>query len=110
MYIRSGPAASAEARLIKSSLEDGAMRSASSNLFDLIAARSRIPEQLAMETPDATGLTYGALFERSARAANVLVTLGVEPGGRVAVQVDHRRFPAAQHDGQNPEGGAARDV
>ena len=36
-------------------------------------------------TPDATGLTYGALFERSARAANAL---GVEPGSRVAVQVD----------------------
>jgi malonyl-CoA/methylmalonyl-CoA synthetase len=64
------------------------MRSASSNLFDLIVARARSPEQLAMETPDATRLTYGALFERSARAANALVALGVEPGGRVAVQVD----------------------
>ena len=64
------------------------MRSASSNLFDLIAARARSPEQAAMETPDATRLTYGALFERSARAANALVALGVEPGSRVAVQVD----------------------
>ena len=64
------------------------MRSASSNLFDLIAARARSPEQIAMETPDATRLTYGALFERSGRAANALVALGVEPGGRVAVQVD----------------------
>ena len=41
-----------------------------------------------METPDATSLTYGALFERSARAANALVALGVEPGARVAAQVD----------------------
>jgi malonyl-CoA/methylmalonyl-CoA synthetase len=64
------------------------MRSASSNLFDLIAARQRSPEQIAMETPDATRLTYGTLFERSGRAANALVALGVEPGGRVAVQVD----------------------
>lgn len=64
------------------------MRSASSNLFDLIAARARSPEQLAIERPDATRLTYGALFSRSARAANALVALGVEPDGRVAVQVD----------------------
>ena len=41
-----------------------------------------------METSDSTSLTYGALFERSARAANALVALGVEPGARVAVQID----------------------
>ena len=64
------------------------MHIASANMFDLIAARARSPEQLAMETSDATSLTYGALFERSARAANALVALGVEPGARVAVQVD----------------------
>ena len=33
-------------------------------------------------------LTYGALFERSAQAANALIELGVEPGDRVAAQVD----------------------
>jgi malonyl-CoA/methylmalonyl-CoA synthetase len=57
-------------------------------MFDLIAARARRPEQPAMETSDGTSLTYGALFERSARAANALVALGVEPGARVAAQVD----------------------
>ena len=64
------------------------MHNASANMFDLIAARARRPEQLAMETSDATSLTYRALFERSARAANALVALGVKPGARVAAQVD----------------------
>src|SRR5271154_3747921 len=64
------------------------MHDASANMFDLIAARARRPEQLAMEAPDATSLTYEALLERSARAANALVALGVTPSARVAVQVD----------------------
>ena len=64
------------------------MRDASANMFDLLAARAPRPEQLAMETPDSTSLTYGALFERSARTANALVALGVEPGARVAAQID----------------------
>jgi malonyl-CoA/methylmalonyl-CoA synthetase len=63
--------------------------SASANLFDLIAARAKNnPAKMALETSDATALTYGALIERSARAANALVALGVEPGDRVAAQVD----------------------
>ncbi len=63
-------------------------QTASANLFDLIAARAKNPGKMALETADATALTYGALFERSGRAANVLVALGVEPGDRVAMQVD----------------------
>ncbi len=62
------------------------MRSA--NLFDLIRERAGAPNQLALETSDATALTYSALIERSGRAANALVPLGVQPGDRVAVQVD----------------------
>ena len=61
---------------------------ASANLFDLIASRCADPDRLALETSDATSLTYGALFERSGAAANALVALGVEPGDRVAAQVD----------------------
>ena len=59
-----------------------------SNLFDLIVARAGRPDQMALETSDATALTYAALFERSGQAANALVALGVEPGDRVAAQVD----------------------
>jgi malonyl-CoA/methylmalonyl-CoA synthetase len=61
---------------------------ASANLFDLIAARVDDPGKMALETSDAMALTYGALIERSGRAANALVALGVEPGDRVALQVD----------------------
>ena len=60
----------------------------SSNLFDLIASRDDGLDRLALETSDATALTYAGLFERSARAANALVALGVKPGDRVALQVD----------------------
>ncbi len=60
----------------------------SANLFDLMAARAPNLEKAALQTSDATGLTYGALFERSAQAANALVALGVAPGDRVAAQID----------------------
>ena len=63
-------------------------QSASANLFDLIAARAGRADQLALETGDATALTYDALIERSGRAANALVERGVEPGDRVAAQID----------------------
>jgi malonyl-CoA/methylmalonyl-CoA synthetase len=62
------------------------MRSA--NLFDLIVARAPRPDQMALETADATALTYAELIARSGRAANALVALGVEPGDRVAAQVE----------------------
>jgi malonyl-CoA/methylmalonyl-CoA synthetase len=61
----------------------------SANLFDLIAARAaEHPGKLALDTGDAFALTYGALIERSAQAANALVALGVKPGDRVAAQID----------------------
>ena len=63
-------------------------RHPSANLFDLIAARAPRPDKLALETQDATALTYGELFKRSARAANALVALGVKPGDRVAAQIE----------------------
>ncbi len=63
-------------------------KTVSSNLFDLIEARAGSPDQPALETSDATSLTYGALFERAGQAANALVALGVEPGDRVAAQIE----------------------
>ncbi len=63
-------------------------RPASENLFDLIVARAPDPDKLALETEDATALTYSELFRRSAQAANALVALGVKPGDRVAAQIE----------------------
>ena len=63
-------------------------RHPSANLFDLIAARAPHLDKLALETQDATALTYGELFKRSAQAANALVALGVKPGDRVAAQIE----------------------
>ncbi len=64
-------------------------RSASANLFDLVAARAAArPDKLALETGDAFALAYGALIDRSGRAASALVALGVKPGDRVAAQID----------------------
>jgi malonyl-CoA/methylmalonyl-CoA synthetase len=60
----------------------------SANLFDLIRARAPDSAKMALESPDGLSLTYGGLFERSGQAANALVALGVEPGERVAVQID----------------------
>ena len=51
-------------------------------------ARAPHPDKLALETHDATALTYGELFKRSAQAANALVALGVKPGDRVAAQIE----------------------
>ena len=63
------------------------MRYRSANLFDLMEAQAPPPEKPALD-PDATDLTYGELFERSAQAAHALVKLGVRPGDRVAAQIE----------------------
>src|SRR3984957_487725 len=81
----SGPAVSKRCALRSG---DQVSRIQSANLFDLIAARAPLPDKLALETQDSTALTYGALFARSAQAANALVALGVKPGDRVAVQIE----------------------
>jgi malonyl-CoA/methylmalonyl-CoA synthetase len=60
----------------------------SANLFDLIRAAAPDLDKLAMDAPDGMSLSYRQLFERSGAAANALVALGVEPGDRVAVQID----------------------
>ncbi|MBN9015831.1 MAG: malonyl-CoA synthase [Rhizobiales bacterium] len=58
------------------------------HLFDAIRARSPAPERLLMETDDGRRISYGAAFDSAARIAATLVALGVEPGDRVAVQVE----------------------
>jgi acyl-CoA synthetase (AMP-forming)/AMP-acid ligase II len=59
------------------------------HLFQLL--RDRIGpanDRVFLETPSGTGLTYAAVLAASARAAAALTELGVEPGDRVAAQVE----------------------
>jgi malonyl-CoA/methylmalonyl-CoA synthetase len=57
-------------------------------MFDLVAERAPGAGKLALETSDATSLTYDQLIARSAQAANALSALGVKPGDRVAAQIE----------------------
>jgi malonyl-CoA/methylmalonyl-CoA synthetase len=58
------------------------------SLFELI--RSRVParDKTFLEMADGRRISYGDLLDLSGRIANVLVLRGVEPGDRVAVQVE----------------------
>ena len=60
----------------------------SANLHDILRHRVRDTARTAMETPDGVRISYGELFARAGRTARALVDLGVEPGDRVAAQVD----------------------
>lgn len=57
------------------------------HLFDAIR-NSVLPEDVFIETPSGQHFTYGQMLTLSAQLANALVTCGVEPGDRVAVQVE----------------------
>ena len=60
----------------------------SANLFDLLLDRAPRRDKLAIEAPDGLSLSYAELFARAGRAARALVESGVEPGDRVAAQID----------------------
>ena len=60
----------------------------SANLFDMLCPCDRQGERAAILRPDGSALTYGDLGRLSARLAHRLSELGVQPGERVAVQVD----------------------
>jgi malonyl-CoA/methylmalonyl-CoA synthetase len=57
------------------------------HLFGQIRARAAAPDAPFLETPAGT-LSYGDMFAASARYAAALAAAGVEPGDRVAVQVE----------------------
>jgi len=57
------------------------------SLYARMAARFPDPEKTFLKTVDGRDLTYGDLQARSAQMAAALTGLGVEPGDRVAVQV-----------------------
>lgn len=58
------------------------------NLFDLIRDRISSHSKLFLETGAGERLSYADMLARSAQIANILVLRGVEPGDRVAVQVE----------------------
>jgi malonyl-CoA/methylmalonyl-CoA synthetase len=58
------------------------------SLFALVRERMPEPGKVFIETQDGRVTSYGDLIAWSARIANVLVGQGVEPGDRVAVQVE----------------------
>ena len=60
----------------------------SDNLFDDIRARISSPDKTFIETNAGVRISYGEMLARTAQLANVLVLRGVEPGDRIAVQVD----------------------
>ena len=57
-------------------------------LYDIIRARMPDGAKTFIENHDGRLITYAGLDAGSAQLANVLVGLGVEPGDRVAVQVE----------------------
>ena len=58
------------------------------DLFHALEAAIPDPTKTLLELADRRTVSYGEAFQLSARLANVLVAQGVEPGDRVAVQVD----------------------
>ncbi len=66
----------------------------SENLYEILNSRFPInPDMPCLILPDSSEISYGRLQQESARCAGLLVSLGVQPGDRVAVQV--RKSPQA---------------
>jgi malonyl-CoA/methylmalonyl-CoA synthetase len=61
------------------------------NLYGLLASRfAGSPEAVCLELEDGATFSYADLDAESARYANLLVSLGLQPGDRVAVQLEKR--------------------
>ncbi|MBZ9990336.1 malonyl-CoA synthase [Mesorhizobium sp. BH1-1-5] len=58
------------------------------HLFDAFSSRMPTPGRLLMETDDGRSISYGDMMAKSAQLAHALARAGVEPGDRVAVQVE----------------------
>jgi len=60
----------------------------SNHLFDLIVAKIPDPEKIFIQSLDGGSISYRQMLSASARYAHALVRLGVEPGDRVAMQME----------------------
>ena len=60
----------------------------SNHLFSFIREAATLEQRPFLETPARRKLSYGDVLAGSARYANVLTAAGVEPGHRVAAQVE----------------------
>ena len=60
----------------------------SNHLFDLIASRIPDSEKIFIQSLDGASISYRQMLSASARYAHALVALGVEPGDRVAMQME----------------------
>ena len=58
------------------------------HLYDLLRSRAKDPKRPSPSSPTGAGTATSDVDDVSARFANALVDLGVEPGDRVAVQVE----------------------
>lgn len=58
------------------------------NIFAIIKNNEPDEQSVFITEPGGGSVTYGDMFERTARYANAMVELGVKPGDRVAVCVD----------------------
>src|SRR5690606_4462969 len=59
------------------------------NLYAILAARFlENPAAVALQLPDASSVTFAELDRASARCANLLVALGLQPGDRVCAQIE----------------------
>jgi len=58
------------------------------NLFSILRASFPSGDTMFLRTGEGQELTYSDMISRSGRVANALVSMGIEPGDRVAVQVD----------------------
>jgi malonyl-CoA/methylmalonyl-CoA synthetase len=63
------------------------------NLFSTIRDAAPDPSKVLAELPDGSSSTYAETFALAARFANALEESGIEPGDRVAVQVE-KSWPA----------------
>jgi malonyl-CoA/methylmalonyl-CoA synthetase len=60
----------------------------SDNLFETIRARISDPGKALLDLPGGRSISYGDMLALTGRIANILALHGVEPGDRVAVQVE----------------------